>query len=174
MSNSTSVTTKKWVLTALFTALVSVATMIIKIPTAGTGGYIHLGDAFVILSGIILGPVYGGLAAGIGSALADLIGGYMLYVPITFVIKGVIGLLSGLIYNKFMVQKISATIRCILCGIVATVLVAGGYLLFEIFFYGAAALSSVPQNIIQGLSGLVIATILHPALKKAIIVTTSS
>ena len=83
-------------------------------------------------------------------------------------------LFYGLIYNKFMVQKISATIRCILCGIVATVLVAGGYLLFEMFFYGAAALSSVPQNIIQGLSGLVIATILHPALKKAIIVTTSS
>ena len=55
--------TQKLVLTALFAALTCVATMIIRIPTPGTGGYIHPGDALVILSGIILGPLYGFLAA---------------------------------------------------------------------------------------------------------------
>ena len=63
-------------MTALFAALACVATMSIRIPTPGTGGYIHPGDAIVILAGIILGPVYGMLAGGIGSALSDLIGGY--------------------------------------------------------------------------------------------------
>ena len=51
-------------MTALFAALACVATMSIRIPTPGTGGYIHPGDAIVILSGIILGPVYGMLAGG--------------------------------------------------------------------------------------------------------------
>ena len=70
---------KKIVMTALFAALSCVATMSIHIPTPGTGGYIHPGDAVVILSGVILGPVYGLLAGGIGSAMADLIGGYFIY-----------------------------------------------------------------------------------------------
>ena len=63
--------TKKIIITALFAALTCVATMIVKIPTP-TMGYIHPGDAIVLLSGFILGPVYGGLAAGIGSAFSDL------------------------------------------------------------------------------------------------------
>ena len=41
-------------MTALFAALACVATMSIRIPTPGTGGYIHPGDAIVILAGIIL------------------------------------------------------------------------------------------------------------------------
>ena len=78
---------KKIVLTALFAALSCVATMSIKLPTPGTGGYIHPGDAMVILSGVVLGPWWGLLAGGIGSAMADLLGGYFVYVPITFAIK---------------------------------------------------------------------------------------
>ena len=92
-------------MTALFAALACVATMSIRIPTPGTSGYIHPGDAIVILAGIILGPVYGMLAGGIGSALSDLIGGYFVYVPITLVIKGLVALVSGLIYQKMCVTS---------------------------------------------------------------------
>ena len=62
---------KKIIMTALFAALACVATMSIRIPTPGTGGYIHPGDAIVILAGIILGPVYGMLAGGIGSCICS-------------------------------------------------------------------------------------------------------
>jgi len=55
---------KKMTTTALFMALTCIATMIIKLPTPGTGGYVHLGDTFVILSGILLGPIYGAIAGG--------------------------------------------------------------------------------------------------------------
>ena len=89
------INTKRIVMTALFAALACVATMSIRIPTPGTNGYIHPGDAIVILSGIILGPVYGALAAGLGSAMSDLLGGYFIYVPITFIIKALIAMLSG-------------------------------------------------------------------------------
>ena len=57
MNNHTNL--KQTVMTALFAALACVATMSIRIPTPGTGGYIHPGDAIVILSGVILGPVWG-------------------------------------------------------------------------------------------------------------------
>ena len=91
---------KKIVMTALFAALACAATMSIRIPTPGTGGYIHPGDAIVILSGIILGPVWGLAAAGIGSAMADLLGGYFIYVPITFAVKGIIAFIAGILYQK--------------------------------------------------------------------------
>ena len=82
---------KRMVYAALFTALCCVATLSIQIPIPGTTGFIHPGDAFVILSGVFLGPVFGGLAAGIGSALANLLGGHLIYIPATFFIKGGIG-----------------------------------------------------------------------------------
>ncbi|NCB94757.1 MAG: ECF transporter S component [Clostridia bacterium] len=157
---------KKMIMTALFAALACVATMSIRIPTPGTSGYIHPGDAVVILSGIILGPAYGFLAGGIGSAMADLIGGYFLYVPITFVIKGLIALICGFIYQKLGTSSSKTRYTSVaLGGITDIILVAGGYFFCESFMYGiAGAAASIPANIIQGVSGLVIAVILYPIL----------
>ena len=66
---------KKLVVAALLTARTGIATMIIKFPTP-TFGYIHLGDGFVLLCGVVLGPVGGALAAGIGSMFSDIFSGY--------------------------------------------------------------------------------------------------
>ena len=71
--------TLKLVISALMASMVCVATIVIKIPIPATGGYINLGDCIVLLSGVVLGPLYGGLAAGLGSALADLLGGYVVF-----------------------------------------------------------------------------------------------
>ena len=126
---------KKLILAALFAALSCVATMSIRIPTPGTSGYIHPGDAIVILSGVILGPVWGFLAGGIGSALSDLIGGYFIYVPITFVIKGLVALAAGLLYQKVGKNQKSRYIAVILGGVADIILVAGGYFVCEFFIY---------------------------------------
>ena len=155
---------KKLILAALFAALSCVATMSIRIPTPGTSGYIHPGDAIVILSGVILGPVWGFLAGGIGSALSDLIGGYFIYVPITFVIKGLVALAAGLLYQKVGKNQKSRYIAVILGGVADIILVAGGYFVCEYFIYGAGAAASIPANIIQGIGGLVISCILYPIL----------
>ena len=157
--------TKKLVMAALFAALAYVATSIIKIPTPGTGGYIHPGDAVVILCGIFLGPVYGGLSAAIGSMLSDLLGGYMNYVPITFVIKGVVAVAAYFVFHAAMKVTNKMTLSTIACGICATVIVACGYFICEIPMYGfGGALGSVPANIVQGIGGLVISTILMAVL----------
>lgn len=155
---------KKIVMTALFAALACVATMSIRIPTPGTGGYIHPGDAIVILSGIVLGPVYGLLAGGIGSAMADLLGGYFVYVPITFAIKGLVALVSGLIFQKLGKDNKSRYMAVILGGIIDIIFVAGGYFICELPMYGSGAAASIPANIIQGVSGLIIACVLYPVL----------
>ena len=155
---------KKIVMTALFAALACVATMSIRIPTPGTGGYIHPGDAIVILSGVVLGPSYGLLAAGIGSAMSDLLGGYFVYVPITFVIKGLIALFSGLVYQKIAKDSKSRYVAVLLGGVIDIVLVAGGYFICEFFLYGSSAAASIPANIIQGVGGLIISFVLYPVL----------
>lgn len=157
---------KKLTLAALFAAIICVATFVIKIPTPGTGGYIHLGDAFVILCGIFLGPVYGGLAAGIGSALSDLFGGYFIYVPITFAIKAIVAIAVYFVYSKLSKMISKPVIRCIIGGVVLTILMPLGYFVCEYFIYGAGALASIPANIIQGLSGLIISSILFPVFRK--------
>ena len=155
---------KKLILAALFAALSCVATMSIRIPTPGTGGYIHPGDAIVILSGVILGPVWGFFAGGIGSALSDLIGGYFVYVPITFVIKGLIALVAGHLYQKIGKTQKSRYVVVVLGGVADIILVAGGYFVCEYFIYGAGAAANIPANIIQGIGGLVISCILYPIL----------
>ena len=155
---------KKLILAALFAALSCVATMSIRIPTPGTGGYIHPGDAIVILSGVILGPVWGFFAGGIGAARCDLIGGYFVYVPITFVIKGLVALVAGHLYQKIGKTQKSRYVAVVLGGVADIILVAGGYFVCEYFIYGAGAAASIPANIIQGIGGLVISCILYPIL----------
>lgn len=151
------------VTTALFTALCCIATMVIQIPTP-TGGYIHIGDAFVILSGILLGPVYGFAAAGIGSMLADILSGYMAYAIATFIIKGLAAFVCGLVYKKFKKHSF------VLIGAVASCfIVTAGYLLFEAWLLGngfAATIVGVPSNLLQGFLGIIISVVLYPILKR--------
>ena len=96
--------TKNLVFAALLAAVTCVATLVIHIPSP-LNGYINLGDCFVLLSGWLLGPVYGFLAAGIGSGLADLFLGYAVYAPATFVIKGLVALAAYLLIKAFGIFK---------------------------------------------------------------------
>ncbi len=81
--------------TALMTAFVFITTTLIKIPIPFTNGYIHAGDMCIFVSGILLGPWYGGVAAGLGSAMADFLGGYGQWVLPTLIIKTIMGMLIG-------------------------------------------------------------------------------
>ena len=159
--------TKKLVLSALFAALACVATMSIRIPTPGTGGYIHPGDAIVILCGVFLDPISAFLAAGIVSCMADLLGGYFIYVPITFAIKGLVAFSASHVCRSLRARGMNPYAAVAGCGVIDIVLVAGGYCMCEVFLYGlGAALASVPSNIIQGISGLIISSALYPVLQK--------
>jgi uncharacterized membrane protein len=86
-------------------------TIVVRIPIPGTGGYLNFGDVAVIFCGLFLGKKYGAIAGGVGSALADVIGGFFIFAPITLVAKGLEAFLAGLISERktylFQWQKIA-------------------------------------------------------------------
>ena len=152
--------TYKIVLTGLFAALCCIATFI-HIPAFATNGYVNLGDCFVIVSGLILGPLWGAAAGGIGSMLTDLFLGYAQYAPATFIIKAVMAFAAAVIYNSLTKslfadkKKIAAKIIAAVC---AEIIMVAGYFVFEAFVlhYGWGALASMPGNAVQAAAGIII------------------
>lgn len=147
---------RKLINSALMASLVVVGTMVIRIPTP-TKGYIHIGDSMVYLCGIILGPLYGAAAAGLGSFLADILAGYVVYAPATLVIKFLDALLVGLIYLRLTkdsftdLKKLAVFSLAVFFG---GLMMVSGYLAFESILYGfpTAVLGVVP-NITQAVAG---------------------
>ena len=158
----------KLVAAALMAAMTCVTTMIIAVPSPA-GGFIHPGDGFVLLCGIILGPFYGGLAAGIGSMLADLLLGYGSYAPATLVIKCLAAVIGVIIFRLLHVKRNLRVIPVLFAGIFAGITVTAGYLLFESFVLGlglATAALNVPANLVQNVFGIIVSVLLFPLLVK--------
>ena len=155
---------KRLAMTALFMALSYVATSLLIIPVPG-GGYLNLGDTIVLLGAYLLGPAYGAVAGGIGSALADLLAGYGIYVPATLVIKMLMSVMAAGLY-KTLRKKAWAPVAC---GAAAEALMVLGYSLYEAFLGGtlAASLPGIPANLLQGAFGLAASTLLVLALRKS-------
>lgn len=166
--------TYKIVMTGLMMCLVMVATMIIRIPIPATEGYVHLGDAAIFMSVLILGKKGGAFAAGIGSALADLLSGYAYYAPITLVVKALMAILTGLVLEHMekrgQIEESVFHRRLTVMEVAAMVsggsVMAAGYYIAESFMYGSwiTPLASIPANIGQFVVGTVIATILAQML----------
>ena len=154
---------RKLAVCGLLAAFVFVGTQI-RVPTAI--GYINLGDAVILISSFILGPI-AFFPAAIGSALSDLIAGYPQYIAPTFIIKGMMGLVAGL-----YLHKVTVTVpKKILIGIIAEVIMVAGYFIFESlpFMYGVeAAAGSLFFNAIQGAAAIIIFVPVTaiPAVKK--------
>jgi len=150
---------RKFITAGLMAALTCFSTYIIRIPSPT--GYIHPGDSFVILSGIILGPLYGSISAGIGSMLADLLAAYPQYAVATLIIKALTALLCSLIYRYSRRGIFSVVSAGILGGLIVTL----GYFTVEYFMYGfGGALSGIPLNAVQNVFGIVLSTMLYPLL----------
>jgi uncharacterized membrane protein len=167
--------TKNLVITALMTAMTCIATMIVKIPSP-TGGYIHLGDGLVLLSGILLGPFWGSLAAGLGSMLADILSSYAIYAPATFLIKALAALAGSFIFHLLSKRIHSLKIKplfIIFAGVTGGIIVTTGYFIFEATFMGmgvATALINIPFNIVQNIFGILVSTFLYPVLTKVTVI----
>ena len=157
-----------YALLAILTALTTVATMVFQIPFVATQGYFNLGDTFVMTSGFLLGPIGGFIAGGLGSSLADLLLGYPVYAPITFISKGFEGLLVGLFsFRTKQAARISGwDIIGILFGAIAMLL---GYFLGEAYLLGygieAAFAEMVTINVIQVTAGAFVAVFVGPIVR---------
>ena len=146
---------KKMSKAGLLAALTFAATMLIHFPLPGVG-YVHPGDAVVLLCGAFAGPFHGFLAAGIGSALADLALGYTVYAPVTFVVKGLAALLPALLYRRS-----AGTAKFFLGCLAGAAVIVLGYFVYENALYGfPMALAGVLPNAAQSLFGVLAATVL--------------
>lgn len=157
---------RKTVFSALFAAIICVATVVIQIPSPATNGYFNLGDCFVIIAGQLLGPLYGALAAGIGSALADIFASYIHYAPASFIIKATMAASAAMVYGAFKKKKSLARAAS---GIVSEIIMLLGYFCYEglILKYGLAAAAGIPSNAAQGVTAVVLSFAVSAALKKA-------
>lgn len=160
---------KKLVVAALFAALATIMTMVIQVPSP-MQGYVNLGDCAVLLAAWILGPVYGGAAAGIGSMLADLLSGYAHYAPGTLIIKLAMAVVAALVFKSV---KDSTSTKKVLCAQVIGGVLAEAVMVLGYFGYcalwlgkGLAAAASIPGNIVQGVFGLVAAVAVYTLLDR--------
>ena len=146
---------KDMVYTALFAALVCVATFIIKVPSPITGGYTHLGDGFIFVAVILLGKKNGAWAGSIGAALADIIGGYSFYALPTFIIKGFMALIMGSMIEKLPSKIKNKWIAGAVMGSLWQVL---AYYLVGSLFVGnfITTISEIPGNVIQSVAGIIV------------------
>lgn len=147
----------------MMAALVFVATYFLKLPVPVTQGYVHLGDGFILLGAALLGkPAIA--AAAIGSMLADVLGGYTLYVIPTFLIKGLVALIAVWAFARKRPLWLT-----VLALIVSELAMVAGYFVVEwlVLGYGwAAAAGALAPNLMQGLSGVIIALVLLPLSKR--------
>jgi uncharacterized membrane protein len=137
----------KTFLIILLAGATAALTFVVKVPIPGTGGYLNFGDIAVVFCGLFLGSKWGALAGGIGSALADVIGGFFIFAPATLIAKGLEGFLAGIIGGtKHPVRLIA----------VAGLPMIAVYFLYERFNPGmglAAAWAEVPFNALQAVVG---------------------
>lgn len=156
---------KKLIYSALFTALCCGATMVIKFPTI-MGGYVNAGDAVVLLGAFLLGPGWGALAAGLGSALADILSGYVIYAPATLVIKAAMALVAGGLLNSLGLRRPNPA--ALMAGAIGELIMVAGYFLYGCFVlgFGLGALADVPINLLQGAFGASAGATLFGALLK--------
>jgi len=171
---------RRLVLNGLMIALVLVATYFTRIPTPLPGGYFNLGDSIILLAGVFLGPLGGTIAGAAGSCLADLASGAFLFAPVTFVVKGIEGLVAGLLTNEYRNTAMNVSsdeagkatqgrkhhskkIALALAMIISSIIMISGYFLAEAFLLGlfdeafgltAAVAELVPNSLQGGLSAI--------------------
>ena len=165
---------------AVMAALVYVVTLF-RFPLLGSK--VHFANALCLLSGLLLGPVKGGLAAGLGSALYDAFGGGydLINILITFVSKFAMAWVAGRIVNALQEEKKDDLPRVIIAVVAGSLTYVALYMLktfiYQKFVYGypldavgATLISKLIPSLINAALSIVATPIFYktvaPALKK--------
>ena len=152
--------------TALFAALCCIGTLVLVITLPV--GYFNAGDVFVLLAGWCLGPLYGSVAAGVGSTLADIVNGYPIYAPATFIVKALDALVAYLVWaflKKLIKKEKWDVLPRLVSALLGETLMVVGYFLYDGVLSGfAAATGSLLGNTMQGIFGTLCAVLLITVL----------
>lgn len=156
------------VITALFVALTYVFTWLvnIRLPLPGSGGLIHLGNIPLFVAAMLYGRKTGAIAGGVGMGLFDLLSGWTLWAPFTFVIVGFMGWTVGMFAEKQPIKNYR--LNFIAAAAVALVIKVVGYYLAEIVITGnwVAPIGSIPGNVLQVTIAAIIVFLILPAIRR--------
>jgi len=169
------ISVRKIVLTALMIALVFIITYLpfLHIPSPVPPGYFNIGDAAIMIAAILLGKRSGLVAGAIGSALADIAYGAFIFAPITFIVKGIEGYVTGAVAGRREGQR-PAYARRVVAVVAGALIIVAGYFILELTFYRmidnslaiAAIISEVPGNLVQGGASAVFAYVFTAILDR--------
>ncbi|HHW01804.1 MAG TPA: ECF transporter S component [Thermoanaerobacterales bacterium] len=148
---------KKLAFLGLFMGLLVIATSVLRFPVPSFNLYFNLGESVIYLVALIYGGPTGALIGGVGSALSDLIAGYPVWAPITFIIKGLEG---------FIVGSLTSKANPYIAVILGALWMMAGYAISAGILYGIGAVPvELAGDFIQVSTGAVIALFLHGRLK---------
>ncbi len=142
----------------LLAAAIFLLTAFARVPIPA--GYLNLGDVGVFLAAMLLPADIAAICAGVGSALADLIGGFALYAPVTFVVKGGTALVFALLW-----RRLPGKLRYL--ALLSVLIVPLGYFVYELFVAGAYAWADLPLNLLQAVIGVLLALAVKRVIRKA-------
>lgn len=162
-----SISTMEIAVTGACIALTFLATgfLNIRLPIAANGGLIHLGNVPLFLAAILFGKRTGALSGAIGMGLFDLLSGWTLWAPFTFLTAGLMGYLVGRITETH-----HSFYRNVLAILAACAVKIIGYYLAEGLLYGnwIAPVTSIPGNLIQIFAAAFLVLPIAEAVRKAI------
>ena len=163
--------TRQLVTTALMICLIVLGTLIFRVPVPMTQGYIHLGDTMICLGVLLLGRKHAAAAAGLGSAMADILGGFAFWAPWSLVIKFAMAWTAGFIIERRAAYHgpQGSTLLHITAMTAGGLVMCAGYLIAERIMYGswAAAFIALPWNFGQFTAGIVLSLAIFHAMAKA-------
>ena len=173
------ISTKRIAMAGLLAALTAVGSAIrITVPADLVGpSSIPLGNIFCALSGVLLGPGLGGLAAGLGSAIYDMT--TPLYISecwLTFLMKGAYALAAGLVFRHLHLKEYLRDLIATTAGALTyAVLYLGKSYLKAVVVSGLtadaaliAAGAKLPATIFNMAVAMVVAPVLAKAIRKAL------
>ncbi len=154
------------VLAGVMIALVAVFTLAIRVPFAPTRGYFNFSDVAVFFASFAFGPWMGLIAGGVGAGLADIVGGYAMFAPLTFFAHGIEGLVAGYLGGRSRDLP-----QMILGWAMGSLIMVAFYFLGETFIFnmgiGPAATEALTINIPQVVAGGIVAVPLVLAVRRA-------
>ncbi|MFO7696579.1 MAG: ECF transporter S component [Anaerolineae bacterium] len=151
-------------LAAVMIAVTTVFTILIRVPIPATQGYFNFSDVAIVFASLAFGPWVGLVAGGVGTALADLVGGYAQWAPLSFLAHGLEGLVIGMLVRR-------RTLPHMLLG-----WAAGSVVMIGLYYLGSALvlvgdwvvpLAEMPINLLQAAVGALVGIPLYYAVRRA-------
>ncbi len=162
-------------MTAMMMCIIMVAIFLLRIPIPFTQGYVNLSDGIISIAVILMGMKYGTAAAALGSMLGDIVGGFAMWAPWTFVIKGGMAFITALVVSALgkssfgKERRWTSRVIGMICG---GCFMVPGYFVAEKIMYGSWAVAAlgIPWNIGQFAVGIVLALCILKALQKTSVI----